>query len=329
MENVEAVFDEEFAQKFKEVCERRHAWYFYESTKKFLPFLHKIKNSVDRKKVDLPKVEFNIKDMKSMALVFFQDLRPEFYESIKRVLKASDTLLKENEPAKEHGLLSVGVKGNKEQPNEKPFIEINLNPENTSMGCVGVAHEFAHILSERVQKRIRPRTDCIGEIESLFVEKLYLDYMLGNGIISKEEYDNNKQMRLNSLLNNLDLMFEEEEILSRLGQDITKESFLKLDSDTKEHGNHDALIRRLDIMVNGQNGKKLFGQYVFRYIVGDVVSEALYQDYLKQPNETLNNFANYLEHNAKLNLKGSLQKLLGEEAENKIKNTWLAPREKN
>ncbi len=318
--------NEEFADKLKEACERRHAWDFYGRIRRFFPVMHSIRRELGhRPRVDIAKVNYSLKEMKNKAFLFYKDLRPAFYENIKKVLNAPDTILREAEPSEKHGSMAVGLSGK----GQKRKIEVDLHPFNDVQGMVSVAHEFAHILSERAQKGIGQKTDCIGEIESLFIEKLYLDYLLKNGVISKEEYDRNKEFRKNGLACDLGTIFEEEEILSRLGRDINKEALLKLDNDTKDHRNHDALMHRLDVMVNGKDGREFHGEYVFRYVVGEVVAEALYQDYLKQPKETLENFERFLQNNAHLSLQGSLDTLLGKNAEKKIGDAWLSKSKTN
>lgn len=165
--------------------------------------------------------------------------------------------------------------------------------------------------------------DCIGEIESHIVENLFVQYLLDKKIISQENYDTYFLSRKISLNNNLNLIFEENEIISNLPCPITYESVLKfIQNKHNEHSsNFKNIINRLKIMSERDEKSGKHSKYMYRYVVGEIVSSVWFDKYLtnlKNKKEMLDKFISYLSNTDKLNINSASEFLINEDFMNCI-----------
>ncbi len=311
--------DNAFAQKLDELCFQRKAHDFYHSIQ---PFMHAINGIYNRNihttTFEPEEVYLSFKDMERLALAFYKDFDNELYYKLKEVLNDPYTIYETYKPKPQ----------DKNNPNKNscgirfghPHIE--LTPENNVCGLLAPAHEFSHALSQRIQKFMKQRTDCLGEIESKFIEKVYLDFLLEHDIISQEDYKNCQNITRRDLALNCELLIQENDILSQITPPITKDKLDKFLEDNKNNPNINKLKERLDEMTFGDT-ENMYGEYIFRYVVGEAVAAALYEDYKKEPAEIKQKFKEFLRTNAEISTEEALQILLGENAMAKINDVFF------
>ena len=286
------------ATRFNEVVKKRNSYWFYGQIKSVLPFIKKLVTTLDMEEVKFNEIDLTVGKMQTYALEFLYDLDPEFEEKVCDVLEnLKGTTLFTGRPTEKGGENSVGLRKLKKDL----MVDIQLHPQNDIMGIIVVGHEYGHLLSQRIQQRRKQMTDCIGEIESLFIERLFADWLLNKGIITKEERKKIEISWKNNLLGNARGIYEEWVILSNLKQptfgDDLKNFEQRLVSEEKLSF-LDLLKKRMVVMIKDDDGQQKHGEYMFRYVVGEVVAEALYQDYKKNPELTKQRFKEYLAHNA-------------------------------
>jgi len=310
------------AERLEKVCKRRNAHGFYsEICKSYPDFFRKI-HDVERGKtfedLKFDKVDYSVGKMGTIVSDFLLALDVDLYEKLWGVLEDLTTVYRPHKPQKNAGTNCVSVREVEERGKTgkviKKFIriEIDLAPTDDVKGMNTVAHEYGHILEQRVQQKVRQRTDCLGEISSFFIEKLYADYLLKIGNIDETQYYALKKAHKQDFIANARIMLEEYEILSQLKIPITGEQLAKLEERYCGTKRYNHLKHRINEMINGKNGKDFHGEYVFRYIVGEVVSELMYQDFYKDPNETLKRYKQFLSCNAEIKREEAFEMLLGE-----------------
>lgn len=320
---MEKQFIFETAKRLEEVCKRRKAHDFYHRLKSGESWLFdfwKLENWArvhKREHVKFPEIELTLAQIQDVVFDFYKSLDGQLFENLQKVLNNPFFEHRFNEPSPSGHKNAVGF--NYDNSTGKPVDGvIDLNPRNTVEGYVVVAHEGAHTLEERNQKLMRQKTDCLGEIASLFVEKLFGDYLLSKGIITTEERSALRCRQETNLIRNVNILIEEEEILRQLDIPISGEQLFGLQEKYQGTMRGEILQRRIGEMINGDGNQEVYGERMFRYVVGGFVSEALYQDFKKTPQQTLERFKEFLEHNAEMDENEAYQTLLGENYAQKV-----------
>ena len=305
--------NEKYAKQLDMLCARRKAHDFYRGLQPLMPAIRKLyRDNITIKAVRPRKTQFTMNDMEKIALAFYNQFDNELYIKLKAVLDDPYVIYEKNEPqAFERGI----SKNSCGKRMGRPHIE--LTPEDDVKGLFAPAHEFAHALSERIQKYVPQKTDCLGEIESKFIEKVFADFLLERDIISQEDYENLKNITKLDLAIDCELLLQENDILSQINTPITKEKLEKFIEDYSDNPNLEVLINRLDEMTFGDSLNR-YGQYIFRYVVGEVFARALYEAYKFDPEEVKQNFKAFLRCNAEITLEEAGMLLLGDNYKEKI-----------
>lgn len=71
-------------------------------------------------------------------------------------------------------------------------------------------------IDKYIQRKNNFDNDCIGEIESLIVEKLFIHYLHDMGLITEKDLCNFEKKQQATLLSEINLIQEEREILKEL-----------------------------------------------------------------------------------------------------------------
>ena len=171
--------------------------------------------------------------------------------------------------------------------------EVIITYENSPKGVLTAGHECAHAIGNRSKYNVRPDDDCIGEIESLFTEHLIADVLLQMGAITQEEYDSLQNESVNNLKKNCEIALERVRLLKNLTLPVTKEQLEELVLSLEDEPNKESLLKRLQRMPTDRRS----APYVYRYIVGEVVSSKLYRRYQDDREDTMDRFYVMLENN--------------------------------
>lgn len=181
--------------------------------------------------------------------------------------------IKQSDIDKVHVEVRLGI----QKPNGK--IETNINNVITYM------HEIAHSVSER-NLSIKPmdvKEDCVGEIEAMFMENLFMHYLTKNAT-------------------QLTDMFFKEGIIPSADPKYIKNI---VENYRAEHdkGLQDRIEMIQTEKFNPENPRHK--QYEFRYLVGDIYSSVLNEFYEEDPQATIDQYAEFLKSNATLSLDDS------------------------
>ncbi len=190
------------------------------------------------------------------------------------------------------------------------------------------AHELSHALSSHHQQKVKMiranveqdkinkfvaknfERDCVGEIESHIIEKLFNEFLLENGIYSKHDIKNYENDSQDNLLHDINLIREERDIIRKLPKPVTYES-LKTLVDNIQKNEQGRLIERVEKM---HDDKGKFSSHMFRYVVGRIVADQWFKRYQEcdkqEKREMLANFQDYLDNTHKLDLDSVCEYLL-------------------
>ena len=353
------ILTEEFARKADQVFARRRSHDFLRSIGFLLGDMGNLYMDLRPKhktQVAERKSEHTVEEMVKLVMLFYKDLDQEIYERVASFVNSAVRVPYKNGrvPAgKVDGEIqrffektgsrnrnflfytkdlldpkvadtcnsSVGLDV-VEQNGEKVDCRVAVfNIVNTIQGYYTIAHELGHISSQRMVEMKSARADFVGEIESLFMEKLFNNYMLDWGMITEEEHKAHTTKRRESLKNDLSKMLQEADLLSVVKPPITHESLVEAEeifrTDPKYSKNYPYLMLRLAETVNTNRS----AAYMYRYVVGELVSSALLDDYIKDPVATMGRYKEFLFSNADKTYGELLTGLLGEGYETKIRQT--------
>lgn len=143
----------------------------------------------------------------------------------------------------------------------------------------GVVHEIAHATSQRYSQGrfVFEKETLVGEIEAMFMEKLFVKYCIDN-------IDKVRDVILDKAVKGV----PDEALSDFIGDMFSAGRFLNLQDRTEFCSSN-----------KNPNGRK---EFEFRYVVGEVYSTLLYEQYLKNPEKTLKKFVKFMSHNAEYNL---------------------------
>ena len=327
------LYTEENAQKLENYIHERNLYGFQAFARNFYGAMHQIDNKIGRIKGEHRKVDYSLKDMCNFAFDFYLDFDEELFDTIVSTLHKDTTQYHCAEPTDKGGRNDVGLHLSGENSKwDKDFLEVNLSPKNSIAGMIQVAHEMAHILSEKFQKMKIAKEDCVGEIESKFIEYAYCDYLLKKGIISQEDFEEERKKHNTTLKDEICTIYQENDflnILCEVDKPLTLKSLKEFDhiakTDERFRDNYGPIVRRLDDFMKN---KERDGSYFFRYVVGEIVGRTLFTEYKKElektgaATETISKFKKFLDTNADINLEQAAKTLLGENYMEKISNEF-------
>lgn len=320
---MEVLKQKNIVEKLQVVLDERHSFYFYNNfkqTPKFLPFLNeKIKN-FKKQNIQFKKTNLNFAAMENMAMDFFEEFDGELAGKIWNVLEDETTVMQIGKPSERGGINAVGVKDDdvKRTALGKPaaaparckkniHVEIQLHPTDDVCGLIAVVHEFAHLTEQRVQEKISQKADCLGEIAPMFMELVFVEHLFKTGVIDENEKEMFLKKREESFVSNVRLLLEEDEILSNLSNPITMQQLERLEEKYNNTPRGEILNQRILKMIDASN--HLHGEHCFRYIVGEIASQLLFEQYMKNQNLTKDNFKIFVGNNAKMTEKQAFDTL--------------------
>lgn len=337
---------EKFAKEFDEKCATAnlHGFFnFLQNNSQILAYLSEIGRNIITPQTKPDRVmPLDEKTIKNVVQEFYETYLPQKANEVQKILNGTHPLF-------------IDEKGNANidfttDTSNQSFSYVKISGKNLELNVFikGLAsdlritaHEIAHALSSHHQyltnllqsnasaqeideyKRFRGdfQRDCIGEIESHIVERLFNDFSVKKGIYSQNDIDNYEQQEQNKLLGYTNLIREEFDIIKQLPCPVTYENLVKLVQKLQKDG-QERLLERIKIMHDNQ------GEYsanAFRYVVGKIVAKIWMQKFTSLKNsdkkaEMLNNFQSYLDKTHLLSLDSACKELLGQDYIEIIKN---------
>lgn len=201
------------------------------------------------------------------------------------------------------------------------FVSINGN----CLDSINYIHELMHGIGQRIKLSKRPIDDSIGEIEGMFIDKISQAYFNKNGCLSDNDYDFLKKDRINRLKKNISNILEENEVVNIANFSFKEIDLIKIQRKIFNSPNGEILLDRYWNMCKEDYPT---GRYHFRYVVGEIVAEQLYDQYLINPEKTLKKFKNFLSKNAEITLSDATQILLNK-SPIEVMNDYLSKFEEN
>ena len=325
-----------FTYEFLEKCAEIQPYSFIEFVSKTNSDGRSILNLVSDIQNNPIKNEKNIKLNKEIISKyvneFYSKYLPQKAEEVKQILNKTHPFFMDSKN-KSHVKFKKVQKGDCQSSSvshsgTNSFLEFNVFLHNSIDDLRTTAHEVAHALSSHHQhliKLIRSNAskeeidnytkkdfgrDCIGEIESYIIERLFNRFLVFKGLYSKEDLKNYENIEKSSLMSETNTIKEETAIFKQLPCPVTKESFEKFYADLKSKND-----RRLLDRVNKIHNNGITSSYMFRYIVGRVVADQWIKKFdeaeMNEKRKMLNDFQNYLDTTHELKLNQACEQLLG------------------
>lgn len=292
----------------EKIAKQANLYEFHAKIENFLPALVGIVMRYNNYPGKPMPLDYSLEEMQIMAETFFEDFNPRLYEKLKLALQNAEIYA--SEPCAEN----KGKDNCMRKSGDK--VKMILNPTNDVEGLCCVAHENSHACSQRMTEDVKEKEQLIGEIESKFIEKVYLDWLLYNEAISQEDYDFKRRAQRQDLVVDCDSVLAEVDFLKSINHDF---HFRNIQKVIWQKSNLEKSV------INMQKGK--VSPWLGRYIIGEIVAQVLYSEYCQNPQEISERFTDYICKNAEMGFDEAAKFLLGENYIEKI-NAEFFPREK-
>ena len=308
-------FDQTFLNKFNLETERANSFSFTEfSNKKIFNGFSIIDSLLNlEKQVEHKRVPKNIN--KRITLKTGINLVLEFYERLDLKTNVEDIILNKNDMfnTKIDRTITQSSVGHHD---ENPKIDFNVGYDGSLESISTIAHESAHAIcghytelakllkeqNEIIAKFGNPSNeldnfkkskfnifmikqntlnhDCIGEIETHIIEKLFMKFLFEKNTITEDDQEIFLQNLNNSFRLNLRLIFEENTIYSEIlkikksnnnkDDNLTETEFEELYKSLSQKHHFNDLMHKLKFIAERTSND--FSRYRFRYVVAEVVS---------------------------------------------------------
>lgn len=280
-------------------------------------------------------IKLDEKTIANYMCEFFSIYMPQKREEVEQILNKTHPYFID-EKGKSHINFIHAKKGDEHSSNvghheKHSFLEFNVYIHNSLDDLRTTAHEISHALSSHHQHKIkmlranepkqehdkntqkRFEKDCVGEIESHITERLFNKFLVEKGLYSQEDLANYEQLQKNSLISEINLIREERDIIQNLPCPVNQESLKNLVNHLQKE-NCDRLVSR----VGKMHDEKKYSSYMFRYVVGRIVSEQWMRNFDNASDKQtqlkiLDKFQTYLGKTHELDLDSACEDLLGQD----------------
>ena len=310
--------DSEF-ESFNKTCQNKEVKEFNDFLNSIRPYLDRLHRSWDKTTKgitieSLKELNCSLNDMIKLVLGFYSSLDKDLYNALANILNDEKTKKDYQETSPNN---KWRINYTKYEPDGS--LCIGLRPQNNLYGLASVCHEFAHLVSRFGQDSTNSKSDLFPEVESMFLEKVFIEYLYNIQFISEEERKTYFRFYKNSVNNKLQEIFYENDILNYLhGELLTEENLKGLEEMIAKSPNNKDFYRRLSFMQN-----EVHSAWYFIYVLGEVVSELLFVEYKREPQKTMAKFKKYLGHTADIDPQTMLKELTNKSIEETIE-TYLA-----
>lgn len=321
--------DKEFVSKYNETAKELKLTDFFYQTKEFMPLIDyiadnfKVKNIYKSLYPEFSKMEYNFETMENMVLEFFKDFSPKLYNLI---------IEQKNSAGVEFEVIEPNIKRRRTDSFIMFFVNelVHLSPSGDSFGPISICHEYGHLVSDNTRKYQWSLTnyrswqdDATCEVESLFVEKVFRDWLYENGVITAKDYNLHCKRNFDSLVYQCKLLRKERNAILSLRPPIKVKDFQTFSAKRNVKGVIKTLNRVADKTSSNDNPS-----FLFRYILGEFLAQVLYDEYKNFPMSATKTFEEFIDKNSYLTIKDTCRLIAGNEYLDRIKNTF-AKRENN
>ncbi len=326
---------QDYAREFDEKCARVDAHGFLkflmqkneynESILYLLSDVEKVLNTHPYQEINVP---YDEKQFNGLITEFFEEYFPSKSAEVAQILDGTHPYFID-EKGKSHINFLPAERGKSSSvghSNRNSYLEFNVYKNNSISDLIATVHEISHALSghhKRIVESIRKggsqkeldaltkdkgfARDCIGEIESNIVERLFIKFLYDKGILHAGDVANLENQQRLSLASEINLIREESEILKKLPCPVTQKSLEKLVDGLAKAGNS-RLLERVGKMHDDEKNSA----FMFRYVVGRIVATEWITEFLKSESKDnmLKKFCTYWDNTDKADLEVACSHLL-------------------
>ena len=275
----------------------------------------------------LRDINFTKEDVQKCMHAFFGKYLPRKVNVVDSILNGTDPYFIDpdgnshvyfrNVSKDDRNSSSVGHDG------DNKYLEFNVYLHGSIEDLSTTAHELGHAISahhRRLLDNVRagnnvpkrdPANDCVGEIESHIIEGLFVRYLRDKKMLTIGDMEDYKNCSNTSLIKETTTITEEREVLKDLPKNFTRDDVFDLIVKYDQNTDFNKL-RRIEKMA----GERREGQYLFRYVVGRVVSDQWLKQYDNADENTkqgmLNTFPDYIDKTDTINLDDACEMLMGQ-----------------
>ena len=347
------VFDKNFLHKFNQACIDSNSYNYHKALNQKLENGFSVIDTVSALNrsvpinIDCPKnIPVEIPEEQQIPLIL------EFFNTLGLKDKVEAILLNKNPDYRV--TISSKAKGSYvSHRGDNDWLDFSVQLGTTVESTSTIVHELSHALSqhhlkmlELVRKKLKAKTtygensqeytvadhdvkeyshlkermdiDCVGEIESHIIEKLFMLFLIDKGIISEEYYQIFVDNLNKSLRNNLVLILEENDIFNQIQYPISMPEFENVHNTLKQNKHYNNLMHRMRFIAERKDmGRKdHHSSHMLRYVIAEVVSTLWIKKYLESSKEEqvemIKEYVEYLNKTAALSLESAVPALLGE-----------------
>ena len=218
-------------------------------------------------------------------------------------------------------------------------LDFTVTFDNRIESMLYLSHELAHATGSRVlehfevfntaqqdeskydnaveyhELRKKVNIDCVAEVESAIIEKLFLEFILKLKIINKEQYNEFKNKDKNSFKHNLMLILNQCYAFSLLGENVTQESFKEFAHFCNEKQNNYVDLMNFIISKRKQGKTPLSAKPCFRYVVAEIVSTLWYNKFnqatIPEKRKMIRDFLKFHQGDTSIDITTAVSDLLG------------------
>ena len=279
-------------------------------------------------------IQLNEQNISNYMNEFFSKYMPQKAEQVRQILSNTHPYFIDSNGGTHVNFIPVKKEDNHSScvghRGRHSFLDFNVYIHNSLDDLRTTAHELGHALSSHHQHLIEMirsnvptqeidkytqksfEKDCVCEIESHIIERLFNRFLIKKGLYTNEDLENYEKGQQASLFSEINLIREERDIIKNLPCPVSYESLDKLVKGLQKN-NQSRLIDR----VKKIHDEDKCSSYMFRYVVGRIVADQWIRGFENATNhqtrvEMLNKFQAYLDKTHKLDLDSACEDLLGQ-----------------
>lgn len=320
----EVISSQMFIKKLNAVCDNFDIYNFSKSIHTYLPHLVELAKTISKNLPDyIPnsqKIRLNNKKKIDIVMSFFNQLDKNLADKITSVLQNQNTSMVVFEKAK-HKNNNSQVVSYIDNRGMKACVRLYLDKSNVSL--FAIAHEFAHVAFLFNKTSLDVETDLFAEVESLFIEKVFGLWILKNNVV------NHKAVLLNNIANKVGVLNTVRDILNEdyifsIAQppfDSKKIDEMLKEFESNPYVDSNEMIECVYKM--GYANASTLSKRKLRYIVGEICSELMLEDFKKSSSKTIKMLNEYLEISPNLKVYQHFEFLLGDNWKERLDKKYL------
>ena len=304
-------FTEKFAFEVDQSCRHYSLKDIHRKIDRYLPALKKYCETKETGDVEFKKLNLTFTDYFKIAVIFYSDFDDNLYKKIEKYIKNGNII--SYEPNDKNGENMVALSYDN-------LVRIHLAPKDDLTGYLAIVQTLACALSQKYQSFKRPKLDYFYRIENVFVQKVFVNYLKDCGLISNKDYESLCIGLNNKFQKNINTLMEEQEVFKEIKMPVTAKDLNNYSESHKNDADFDKKIKRIEMLRGAsKDWRTNNGKHAFKYVLGTVVADVLYDEYKENKKKTMKKFRNYLKNSSNFDtIEEGLEALLGKDYNKKL-----------